>query len=78
LILHLGSGLDSHNIVDEADGFRSISMDINEEALRKNKNYLRICGDRSKLPFKCGVFDIIMCENVFEHIIDLKAVLGEC
>lgn len=77
LILHLGSGLDSHNIADKAEGARLISLDISEEALRKNKNYLRICSDALKLPFKSGVFDIIMCENVFEHIIDPKAVLGE-
>ena len=78
LILHLGSGLDSHNITDKAAGVRLISLDISEEALRKKKHYLPVCGDGARLPFKNEVFDAVMCENVFEHLTNPQSVLEEC
>lgn len=76
-VLHLGSGHDSYNIRDKLRYMHFVSFDINELALRKNKNALRIVGDAESLPFKEDAFCLIMSEDVIEHLEDPQTVFSE-
>lgn len=79
LVLHLGAGYDSHNIVSKiGETRRLISVDIDWKKLLNNKNLFRIVGDGSALLFKGMTFDFIMSENVLEHLIEPRTVFNEC
>lgn len=55
-----------------------VSVDPDEEGLRKNGSRLRIVADGARLPFKESRFQLVMAENVFEHLAAPEAVLREC
>lgn len=67
-ILHLGCGWDKRNIKDKIKFSKLYSMDIDSEAVRKNRNDFKVCGDGHYLPFLQGSFDYVICEDFIEHI----------
>ena len=76
--MHLGAGRDSFNFTEKVQNVKFVSFDIDEIGLRRNRNKFRVVGDANNLPFKNEVFELIMTENVFEHIEKPKDVLSEC
>lgn len=77
LILHLGAGRDSLRTSQRLLNGRLVSVDIDSDGLTKNDNPLRVLADAALLPFKAGAYDLVVCENVFEHLEDPEAVLRE-
>ncbi len=80
VILHFGAGRDSLGIVDSLRNCsgKIVSFDIDQEGLSRNTNAPRVQGDGRALPFKEKSFDLIMADNVFEHLEDPHSVLSEC
>ncbi len=70
-ILDLGSGEGGTSSI-LSNGNNVISMDISLERLQrqkdKNKNYDLILGDAIRLPFKNSSFDLIILQDVIEHV----------
>ena len=58
-----------------------IALDINQWAVKKAKSRLEhikfVVGDAENLPFKSDSFDIIICTDVLEHLLNPKQSLQE-
>jgi ubiquinone/menaquinone biosynthesis C-methylase UbiE len=70
-ILDLGSG-EGGSSASLASDNKVVSFDINKmRLLRQNqhsKDFLKILGDASSLPFKDKLFDLIIMQDVIEHL----------
>src|SRR5579883_1465043 len=79
-ILHLGGGHDSLGVEASLGGLarRLVCVDPDLNGLRRNRGRLKVGGDGEQLPFRSGLFDLILAENVFEHLPCPRAVLAEC
>ena len=79
-VLHLGAGRDSYGVINRMrrSDLRVTSLDMDREGLVRNPNRRRILADATHLPFRESAFDLILCEDVFEHLQDPFRVLGEC
>lgn len=78
LILHLGAGRDSHEICGRLGSRRLVSVDKDKLGISLNQNPRRIVADAGALPFHAEVFDMVMAENVFEHLVAPSSMLLEC
>ena len=80
VILDCGCGFGSfYNLTKNLN---TLYLDFSFNLLKKFENIHnlktnKICGDVSNLPFKNGSFDLVLCINVLEHIIDYKNALNE-
>ncbi len=79
-VLHLGGGRDSIGLASALHGIaaRFVCLDPNAGGLQLNPVNLKIRGDGERLPFPDGTFDLILAENVFEHLEHPGVVLSEC
>lgn len=79
-VLHLGAGRDSYAVISRLrrSDLRVVSLDVDREGLVRNPNRTGIMADASRLPFREAAFDIVLSEDVFEHLEDPGRVLGEC
>jgi SAM-dependent methyltransferase len=79
-VLHLGAGRDSYAVVSRLrrSDLRVTSVDVDREGLVRNPNRTRVVADAGRLPFRESAFDLILSEDVFEHLADPGRVLGEC
>lgn len=78
-VLHLGGGRDSLGVAAELPGAgRVVCLDPDLGGLRRNPGRLRVGGEGERLPFGDQAFDLILAENVFEHLQRPRAVLAEC
>ena len=72
--LDFGCGTGYTSILAKNDGFDVYSFDISREKIFLNMNIkdhynIRfLLADGEKLPFKDGVFDVVQCNHVLEHI----------
>jgi ubiquinone/menaquinone biosynthesis C-methylase UbiE len=77
-VLHLGAGRDSLDLARRIDAVGDIvSVDVDEQGLRNNASSARVLADGGVLPFRDGSFDIVLCENVLEHLEFPERVLAE-
>ena len=76
-IFHLGAGPDTFGINNLAGASYLVSFDIDFGQLSKNSNRHRIVADADSLPFKSGVFDLIVSDSLFEHLKNPSASLNE-
>lgn len=86
LLLDAGSGsgrvlryLESHNITDQIE-FHAIDNDPKRiQSLYSSESYHKItcCDLTDKLQYDDNTFDIVICEQVLEHITDARSVLNE-
>jgi len=77
-VLHLGAGRDLLEIPRRIDAAGDVvSLDLDEPGLRKNASNARVLADGGVLPFRDGSFDIVLCENVLEHLELPEQVLAE-
>jgi SAM-dependent methyltransferase len=60
------------------DGLRFIACDLEFEILSRNPNPLRLIADASCLPFRDAAVDLIVTDNMFEHLVEPGGVLAEC
>ncbi len=79
-LLHLGSGRDSLGIGRRLDSTctKVVSLDLDWEGLSQNMNRQRVLATGGGMPFQEHSFDLIMADNVFEHLDDPGLVLCEC
>lgn len=79
-ILDLGSGEGGTSKIF-SDGNRVISFDLSKiRLIRQRQNYQlkqQICGDAVKLPFKDAMFDLVILQDVIEHVDDHQALSSE-
>ncbi|ABO34363.1 Methyltransferase type 11 [Methanococcus maripaludis C5] len=72
-VLDCGCGFGS--FYDLTKDFDTIYLDFSLNLLRKFKiEKNKICASIENLPFKDGIFDLILCINVLEHVDFKKAV----
>jgi SAM-dependent methyltransferase len=82
LILDLGAGsvdgsrLWTHGKTE--DGLRFVACDIESETLSRNPNTRRLIADAACLPFCDAEVDLIVTDNMFEHLLEPIGVLAEC
>jgi ubiquinone/menaquinone biosynthesis C-methylase UbiE len=76
-VCHLGAGRDSLGIRTALGEGRFISVDVDHGGLWQNANVHRVLADGMFLPFKDQTFDIVIADNVFEHLTSPRAVLEE-
>jgi len=76
-ILHLGSGWDKRNIGEKFKHAKLVSLDMDFNALRRNRNSVLVCGNAHTLPFLNEAFDYIICEDFVEHLEFPKLLLSE-
>lgn len=55
-----------------------IACDLEAENLRRNPNPRKLVTKAEAFPFVAGSIDLIVTENMFEHLQDPVAVLSEC
>jgi len=85
LSLGCGEGLDLRRIYDgspnRADGYWG--LDLNVDALRMSVTVLgdvpfrAICGDVANLPVKLQKFDLILCLELLEHLLNPRGVIEQ-
>ena len=72
-ILDLGSGEGGTSEILSKNNY-VISFDLSKERLRRQsgheKKTLRLCGNASNLPFTKNSFDVIIIQDVIEHVSD--------
>jgi SAM-dependent methyltransferase len=76
-VLHLGAGRDLLRVVERTGATDVVSLDLDADGLRDNANPRRVLADAGALPFAPAAFDLILCENVFEHLERPGEVLRE-
>lgn len=74
-ILDLGSGEGGTTKV-LSENNRVISFDISKDRLLRQDNSIKLCGDASTMSFKEESFDIIILQDVIEHLPDKKILPG--
>jgi len=78
-----GRGFYEMAISNIFSGVKVVGVDLNENYLSVGKNAVRdknvtfLKADATKLPFKSGSFDRVICSEVLEHIPDDEGVLKE-
>ncbi len=77
LDLGCGRGEFLHGFAER--GFHAVGIDRSRPANPKFSDPV-VVGDyaRDALPFEDGEFDVIFSKSVFEHIVDVSALLDEC
>lgn len=82
LILDLGAGSvdGSRGWADATtkDGLRVVACDLEFETLSRNPNPRRLIADAACLPFRDAAVDLIVTDNMFEHLLEPVGVLAEC
>lgn len=62
-------------------GYKFFGIDIYEKAIKQAENYYPeiffLCADAHHLPFSDKFFDIVICVNVLEHVLDPQQILKE-
>jgi len=78
--VHLGAGHDSLGVVGRLNCacHRVVSVDIDRTGLAQNHNPNRVQASGTSLPLKNGSADLVMADNVFEHLENPATVLAEC
>ena len=62
----------------DSSGTNSLHIKMARERCREeNVNVDIVCGDGCKTPFHDNTFDIIVCESVIEHVLDLVELAKE-
>ncbi|MEM1582865.1 MAG: class I SAM-dependent methyltransferase [Candidatus Bathyarchaeia archaeon] len=68
-------------IAGKQSGSMAVGLDIAKKYLLKAKKNARgsslVLGDAHHLPFKDNAFDLILCSETLEHVIDQEGVLRE-
>ena len=59
-----------------------LGIDIDDEAVKfgygkKKQNVIFFIGDAMQLPFRSDVFDVILCNHVYEHVPDSELLMKE-
>jgi SAM-dependent methyltransferase len=62
--------------IDPIDRFGEAGMRLARERGLSHLHFLR--ADGMRLPFKTGVFDLVLSHAVIEHVVDAPRYLGEC
>ena len=81
LILDLGAGsVDGSRLWADGtkDGPQVVACDLKLETLSRNPNPRRLIADAGCLPFGDAAIDLIVTDNMFEHLLDPVGVLAEC
>ena len=80
IVLDCGCGFGSYYPLTK--DLNTLYLDLSYNQLKRfGKKYglrsNRICGDILNLPFKDNTFDLILCINVLEHVVDIDRALKE-
>ena len=78
-VLDLGSGAGSLKSFGYSCSVVSVDCDLDafSNAFRPDANFHHVLGDGGALPFAPGVFDLVLCHHVLEHVRNLSATLAE-
>lgn len=60
--------------MDIGYGTVAVARDL---ARKQRRRVLFVVGDLEALPFRPSVFDVVICDDTFEHLADPECVLGE-
>ncbi|MDP6087921.1 MAG: class I SAM-dependent methyltransferase [Nitrospinota bacterium] len=77
VVCHFGAGRYSLKICPRLSGSRIIRVDVDIPGLRSNTGRCRVAADGVALPFRDYLFDVVMADNVLEHLEHPQAVLQE-
>ncbi|MBW9220265.1 methyltransferase domain-containing protein, partial [Methanothermococcus sp. SCGC AD-155-N22] len=80
IVLDCGCGFGSYYPLTK--DLNTLYLDLSYNQLKRfGKKYglrsNRICGDMLNLPFKDNTFDLILCINILEHVVDIDRALKE-
>jgi len=79
-VLNVGCGTGGFNVAAAAAGVRVVGVDDDAEAmaicaLRERRGFARAAAEA--LPFRDGVFDVVYCYSVIEHVASVDATIRE-
>jgi len=69
-----------HKLKSAGFSFRYVNTDISIVNLKKAKSAFipnLVCCDAGNLPFRDAVFDVVLCSELLEHVINPKQVFAE-
>lgn len=75
IFLDLGCGIGRHTILFASNGFKTMSFDLSEEAIKRTKQWAEELnlevdykiGDMLNLPYEDNSIECILCRNVISH-----------
>jgi len=78
-LLDLGSGRGEFLHGFARQGFDAIGIDRSRPSVPRFPEPVLECDyERSALPFDSDAFSVLFSKSVFEHIVDISSLLGEC
>lgn len=80
LDLGCGAGTPSKSLMDDVSKYHVVGADLSEQALERYVNDTKRCGvklDAQHLPFGDNSFDVIVSDDVIEHLVDTDSYARE-
>ena len=65
-------------ILNKVRGSVKVGIDLSMEHLRRGKDFIRVRANAEDIPIVGNYFDIAICTDIFEHVLNPEKLISEC